>query len=233
MSHTNFDPTEIHKFEKMAKHWWDKTAECKPLHDINPLRLQYIQKQVNLKDKKVLDVGCGGGILTEALAMQGANTTGIDMAAAALQVAQQHAAMSKLDIVYQHISAEALALQQPGEYDVVTCMEMLEHVPDPVAVIQACATLVKTNGHVFFSTLNRNLKSFLFAIVGAEYLLNLIPQGTHEYAKFIRPSELASWVRANDLHVASMMGIHYNPLMRTYSLTKDVSVNYLLHARAI
>ncbi|CAN5341157.1 bifunctional 3-demethylubiquinone 3-O-methyltransferase/2-octaprenyl-6-hydroxy phenol methylase [soil metagenome] len=232
MIQNNFDPNEINKFDQIATRWWDKTAECKPLHDINPLRMSYIQKQVNLKDKHVIDVGCGGGILTEALAARGAIVTGIDMAQEALTAAKQHAQISKLTIDYQQITAEAMATHKPGQFDVVTCMEMLEHVPDPLAIIKACATLVKTDGHVFFSTLNRNLKSFLFAIVGAEYLLNLIPHGTHEYAKFIRPTELATWIRENDLTISSMIGISYHPLTRQYSLTADVSVNYLLHARA-
>lgn len=231
MNLSNFDPKEINKFDQMAMNWWDKTAECKPLHDINPLRMHFIQKYVQLRDKQVLDVGCGGGILTEALAEQGAKVTGIDMAEAALNVAKEHSLAANLTIDYQQISAEAMAAQRAGEFDVVTCMEMLEHVPDPCAIIQACATLVKADGHVFFSTLNRNLKAFTLAIVGAEYLLNLIPRGTHEYAKFIRPAELAAWVRNNDLTVGSMVGINYNPLTCQYSLTTDISVNYLLHAK--
>ena len=227
----NVDRNEISKFEALAHRWWDPNSEFKPLHDINPLRLDYIDRRVGLKGKKVLDVGCGGGILAESMAQRGAEVTGIDMGEAPLSVARLHLLEPGLEVDYRRITAEELAAEQPGEFDVVTCMEMLEHVPDPASVIAACATLVKADGQVFFSTINRNPKSFLFAIVGAEYLLRMLPKGTHEYAKFIRPSELGRWARAAGLTTHDLSGMTYNPLTRSYRLGNDVDVNYLVHTR--
>lgn len=224
----NFDPAELAKFSDLAHRWWDKESEFRPLHQINPLRLDWIQNLIPLKGLRVLDVGCGGGILADAMARQGANVLGIDLASKALKVAQLHALEAKTEGVdYREISAEALAAEQPGTFDVVTCMEMLEHVPDPSLVVQACATLVKPGGHVFFSTINRNAKAFLFAIVGAEYVLNLLPRGTHEYAKLIKPSELASHCRTADLNLTHTKGLQYNPLTKNYWLDADTSVNYM------
>lgn len=230
-THSNVDPNEIHKFEELAHRWWDTEGECKPLHQINPLRLNFIESHVGeLTDQLVLDVGCGGGILSEALALRGANVTAIDMGEAPLSVARLHGLESGVEVNYQHITAEELASKEPERYDVVSCMEMLEHVPDPESVIRACAALVKPGGHVFFSTLNRNPKSFLLAIVGAEYLLKLLPRGTHEYRRFIKPSELDSVIRDCDLTLTDISGIQFNPLTQSYSLSRDVSVNYLVHA---
>jgi 2-polyprenyl-6-hydroxyphenyl methylase/3-demethylubiquinone-9 3-methyltransferase len=224
----NFDPAELAKFSDLAHRWWDKESEFRPLHQINPLRLDWIQNLIPLKGLRVLDVGCGGGILADAMARQGANVLGIDLASKALKVAQLHALEAKTEGVdYREISAEALAAEQPGTFDVVTCMEMLEHVPDPSLVVKACATLVKPGGHVFFSTINRNAKAFLFAIVGAEYVLNLLPRGTHEYAKLIKPSELAAHCRAADLNLTYTKGLQYNPLTKNYWLDADTSVNYM------
>ncbi len=225
----NVDATEINKFSALAHKWWDKTSEFKPLHDINPLRLNYIDAAVNLRGKTVLDVGCGGGILSESMAQKGAKVTGIDLGEKALKVAQLHSLESGVEVEYQLISVEALAENQPASFDVVTCLEMLEHVPDPASVIAACAKLVKPNGHVFFSTINRNPKSYLFAVIGAEYVLNMLPKGTHDYEKFIKPSELASWARAVDLSLQHQIGMHYNPITQIYSLGADVSVNFLAH----
>jgi 2-polyprenyl-6-hydroxyphenyl methylase / 3-demethylubiquinone-9 3-methyltransferase len=228
----NADPQELAKFSELAHRWWDPESEFRPLHQINPLRLEWIDKLVPLAGKQVLDVGCGGGILAEAMARRGAQVLGIDLALKALKVAQLHALeqnVSQLD--YREVAAEALADEQPGRFDVVTCMEMLEHVPDPASVVQACATLTKPGGRVFFSTLNRNPKSFLFAIIGAEYMLRLLPRGTHEYAKFIRPSELARACRTGGLAVEHMRGLQYNPLTRRYWLSDDTSVNYLVACR--
>ena len=229
----NVDPAEINKFEALAARWWDAESEFKPLHEINPLRLEYIDRRSKLNGKKVLDVGCGGGILAESMARHGATVTGIDMGEAPLAVARLHQHESGLEVDYQRSTAEDFAAQHPGQFDVVTCMEMLEHVPEPASVINACATLVKPGGHVFFSTLNRNPKSFLFAIVGAEYLLRLLPKGTHEYQKFIKPSELSSWARQSSLSVSEITGMSYNPFTKTYSLGYDVDVNYLVHSQKL
>src|SRR5436190_16563758 len=210
----NVDTAELAKFEALAARWWDPNAEFKPLHDINPLRLGYIEERASLRGKSVLDVGCGGGILAEAMAAMGARVTGIDLGEAPLAVARLHLKESGQLVDYRYISAEDLAGGQPAAYDVVTCMELLEHVPDPASTIAACATLVKPGGHVFFSTINRNPKAWLYAVVGAEYVLNLLPRGTHEYLKFIKPSEMARMCRAAGLHVAGFTGMHYNPLTR-------------------
>ncbi len=225
----NFDPQEIAKFEQLASRWWDPNSEFKPLHEINPLRLEYIDRRSSLKGKTVVDIGCGGGILAESMALRGANVLGIDMGKAPLSVAQLHKLESGAELEYQQITAEELAEQEPQQYDVVTCMEMLEHVPDPSSVIAACSKLVKPDGHVFFSTINRNPKSYLFAIVGAEYILQMLPKGTHEYSKFIKPSELESWSRDADLHLRELTGMTYNLLSKKYSLGHDVDVNYLMH----
>ncbi len=227
----NVDPQEISKFNALAARWWDPDSEFRPLHQINPLRLDYIDERAGLAGKRVLDVGCGGGILTEAMAARGATVTGIDMADAALGVAKLHLLESGHDVEYLQTSAETLAAERPGEYDVVTCLEMLEHVPDPAAVVAACHTLVKPGGQVFFATINRNPKAFLFAIVGAEYVLGLLPKGTHEYAKLIRPSELERWMRAAGLQLQHMTGMHYNPFADRYRLGAGVGVNYLVHAQ--
>lgn len=231
-SGVNADPAELAKFSELAHRWWDTESEFAPLHRINPLRLGWIESQVPLAGKRALDVGCGGGILADAMARQGANVLGIDLATRALRVAQLHALEAGTpNVQYREVSVEALATEQPGSFDVVTCMEMLEHVPDPGSVVRACADLVKPGGWVFFSTLNRNPKSFLFAIVGAEYVLNLLPRGTHEYLKFIRPSELASFCRAAGLEWVETKGLDYNPLLRRYRLSRDASVNYLVATR--
>ena len=224
----NADPAELAKSSDLAHRWWDKNSEFRPLHDINPLRLDWINSLRPLPGQRVLDVGCGGGILADSMARKGAQVLGIDLSSKALKVAQLHALeVQTLNVDYREISAEELAQEQPGDFDVVTCMEMLEHVPDPASVVRACATLVKPGGWVFFSTINRNPKSFLFAIVGAEYVLNMLPRGTHEYAKMIRPSELAGFCRQSDLDVRQTSGLEYNPLTTRYSLSKDTSVNYL------
>ena len=224
----NFDPAELAKFSDLAHRWWDKESEFRPLHQINPLRLAWIENIIPLKGLRVLDVGCGGGILADSMARMGADVLGIDLAGKALKVAQLHALEAQTEgVQYQEISAEALAAEQPGSFDVVTCMEMLEHVPDPSLVVKACATLVKPGGHVFFSTINRNAKAFLFAIVGAEYVLNLLPRGTHEYAKLIKPSELAAYCRSANLNLAHTKGLQYNPLTKHYWLDANTSVNYM------
>ncbi len=228
----NVDQAEIDKFSALAAHWWDPESEFKPLHVINPLRLNWIQGQMgSLNGKKVVDVGCGGGILAESMAVAGAEVTGIDLAEKSLKVAKLHGLESGVTIRYQAISAEQLALEQAGQFDVVTCMEMLEHVPDPASVIRACAQLAKPDGWVFFSTLNRNPKSFLFAIIGAEYLLHLLPRGTHSYENFIKPSELAASARQAGLSVVELAGMEYNPVTDHYRLSRNTSVNYLVATR--
>jgi 2-polyprenyl-6-hydroxyphenyl methylase/3-demethylubiquinone-9 3-methyltransferase len=228
----NADPQELAKFSELAHRWWDPESEFRPLHQINPLRLDWIDTLAGLKGRQVLDVGCGGGILAESMALRGAGVLGIDLASKPLKVAQLHAMETGVqNIDYREVSTEALAAEMPQHFDVVTCMEMLEHVPEPAAVVQACAALTKPGGWVFFSTLNRNPKSFLFAIVGAEYVLNLLPKGTHEYARFIRPSELARWCRDAGLVSDRFRGMQYNPLTRRYWLSDDTSVNYLLACR--
>ena len=227
--HANFDPAELAKFSDLAHRWWDPESEFRPLHQINPLRVAWIDELASLQGKHVLDVGCGGGILSDAMARSGAHVLGIDLATKSLKVAQLHALEAQTPRVsYREVSVEALAVEQPASFDVVTCMEMLEHVPDPASIVRACSQLVKPGGWVFFSTLNRNPKSFLFAIVGAEYVLNMLPRGTHEYAKFIRPSELASACRSADLEWLHTRGMEYNPLTRRYWLSADTSVNYLV-----
>lgn len=225
----NVDDLEIKKFEALAARWWDPTSEFKPLHEINPLRMGLLTNITSLAGKRVLDIGCGGGILAEAMARQGAEVVAIDMAEASLSVARLHQLESKLDIDYRRIPAEELAEQEPASFDVVTCLEMLEHVPDPSAIVAACQKLVKPGGEVLFSTINRNPKSYLFAIIGAEYILNLLPRGTHEYAKFIRPSELAGWAREAGLSLKEQRGMTYNLLTKRYSLGQDLDVNYLAH----
>ncbi len=226
----NVDPAEIAKFEALASRWWDPHSEFKPLHDINPLRLAFINDRSGLAGKNVLDVGCGGGILSESMAALGARVTGIDMGDAPLAVAKLHLKESGLRVDYRRVSVEDLAREQPGAFDVVTCLEMLEHVPDPASVVKALGQLVRPGGQVFISTLNRNPKSFLFAIVGAEYVLNMLPRGTHEYMKFIKPSELERWQRDAGLRLRELTGMHYNPITRRYSLGPGVDVNYLAWA---
>lgn len=228
----NADPAELAKFSELAHRWWDPDSEFAPLHQINPLRLEWIQGQAPLEGRRVLDVGCGGGILADSMARKGAQVLGIDLATKALKVAQLHALeASTPNVSYREVAVEALAAEAPASFDVVTCMEMLEHVPDPASVVRACATLVKPGGMVFFSTLNRNPKSFLFAIVGAEYVLNLLPRGTHEWAKFIRPSELARYTREAGLDLSQTRGMEYNPFTKRYWLSGDTSVNYLVSTR--
>lgn len=226
----NADPAELQKFSDLAHRWWDPESEFRPLHEINPLRLGWINSIAPLKGKKVLDVGCGGGILSEGMADHGADVTGIDLGEKALRVAKLHLLESGLSIDYKLQSAESLAEEQPGQFDILTCLEMLEHVPDPASVVDACARLVKPDGHVFFSTINRNPKAYLLAVIGAEYVLGLLPRGTHDYAKFIKPSELARHCRAAGLEVREMTGLTYNPLTTNYSLSRDTDVNYLIHA---
>jgi len=226
-NHHNVDHAEVGKFEELASRWWDPHSEFKPLHEINPLRLDYIDNHATITGKKVLDVGCGGGILSESMARRGAEVMGIDMGEAPLQVANLHKLESGVEVEYRRITAEALADEMPSTFDVVTCMEMLEHVPDPGSVIAACARLVKPGGQVFFSTINRNPKAYLFAIIGAEYLLRLLPKGTHDFAKFIRPSELEAWTRAAELELKELTGMSYNPFSQQYSLGRDLDVNYI------
>jgi 2-polyprenyl-6-hydroxyphenyl methylase / 3-demethylubiquinone-9 3-methyltransferase len=227
----NADPQELEKFSQLAHRWWDPNSEFKPLHDINPLRLHWIDASAGLAGKRVLDVGCGGGILSEAMAGLGASVTGIDLSDNALQVAQLHLLESKASVTYRKAAVETLAQEEPASFDVVTCMEVLEHVPQPAEHVAACARLLKPGGRAFFATINRNAKSFLFAIVGAEYILGLLPRGTHEYAKLIRPSELSGWCRGAGLTVERMIGMTYNPLNRVYALGPDTGVNYMLAAR--
>jgi 2-polyprenyl-6-hydroxyphenyl methylase/3-demethylubiquinone-9 3-methyltransferase len=228
---SNVDPVELEKFSQLAHKWWDPNSEFKPLHEINPLRLAYINRVAGLTEKRVLDVGCGGGILSEGMAGLGAEVTGIDLADKSLQVAKLHLLESGKQVNYHKVAVEAFAAEQAGQFDIVTCLEMLEHVPDPHSVIDACAKLVKPGGWVFFSTLNRNPKSYLFAILGAEYVLNMLPRGTHDYARFIKPSELAQTCRNTGLNVAELIGMSYNPLSKTYSLGNDTSVNYMVACR--
>lgn len=228
----NFDTAELAKFSDLAHRWWDMDGEFRPLHQINPLRLDWINEIVPLSGRRVLDVGCGGGILADAMARKGADVLGIDLASKALNVAELHAIEAQTpNILYREISAEDLAVEAAGTFDVVTCMEMLEHVPDPSSVVKACSTLVKPGGHVFFSTINRNAKAFLFAVVGAEYVLNMLPRGTHDYAKFIRPSELSQFTRAAGLVQGLMRGLEYNPLTQHYWLSANTSVNYMIATR--
>jgi 2-polyprenyl-6-hydroxyphenyl methylase / 3-demethylubiquinone-9 3-methyltransferase len=232
MTTQNLDPAELAKFQALAAKWWDKTSEFRPLHEINPLRLEWIDQLAGLKGKRVVDVGCGGGILAEAMAVKGATVTGIDLAEKSLRVAELHLLESGVSVNYEKIATEAFAAEHPGQFDVVTCMEMLEHVPDPAAIIQACSRMLKPGGWAFFSTLNRNPKSFLFAIVGAEYVLGLLPRGTHDYNKFIKPSELINTSRRAGLDLIASKGMTYNPLTKVYSLSeKDISVNYLIATR--
>ena len=235
MSNHNIDQNEIAKFEALASRWWDPNSEFKPLHDINPLRLNYIDERVSLAGKNVVDVGCGGGLLSEGMALRGAHVIGIDMGEAPLSVARLHSLDSGVQVDYRQTTVEALAAdpEHAGQYDVVTCLEMLEHVPDPGSVIKACAALLRPGGHLFVSTINRNPKSFLFAIVGAEYVLKMLPKGTHEWKKFIRPSEMSDYLRHAGLDVSELTGMTYNPLTKEYKLGRDVDVNYLMHARDI
>ncbi len=228
---SNADPIEIEKFSQLAHKWWDPHSEFKPLHEINPLRLGYIDRNVGLQGKTILDVGCGGGILSESMARLGGNVTGIDLSDKALGVAKLHLLESGQQVDYRKIPVEALAAEQPAHYDVVTCLEMLEHVPDPASVIAACAQLVKPGGWVFFSTLNRNPKSYLLAIIGAEYILNMLPRGTHDYAKFLKPSELAQACRNARLDLVDLIGMSYHPISKVYSLGKDTDVNYMIACR--
>ena len=225
----NADQNELDKFRELAHRWWDKHSEFKPLHEINPLRLEWIDRHANLSGKTVLDIGCGGGILAESMAERGAIVTGIDLSEKALSVASLHLLESGNQVDYQHISAEDLAKSQPARFDIVTCMEMLEHVPDPASTIAACAALVKPGGHVFLSTINRNAKAYALAIVGAEYLLRMLPKGTHDYAKFIKPSELSRWTKSVGLEPDEIVGIAYNPFSQQYRLSDNADVNYLMH----
>ena len=225
----NIDKKEISKFNELASRWWDTDGDFKPLHEINPLRLDYICRQSNLKDLKIVDIGCGGGILSEAMAKKGGIVTGIDMAEKAIAVAKLHQIESKITVYYKLMTAEELAEDEAGSFDIVTCLEMLEHVPDPSKVIQSCADLLKPGGSVYFSTINKNLKSFLFAIIGAEHILKLLPVGTHEYSKFIKPSSMESWSRQSLLELQSSIGLEYNPFISKYSLTHNLDVNYIMH----
>jgi len=228
----NVDPAELQKFSDLASRWWDPESEFRPLHEINPLRLDYIDRIAAINGKAVLDVGCGGGILAEAMAARGAHVTGIDLADKPLQVAQLHLLESGRNVIYRKIAVEDLAQEAPRSFDVVTCMEMLEHVPDPASAVRACARLLKPGGHAFFATLNRNPKSYLLAIIGAEYVLNLLPRGTHDYARFIKPSELSATCRSAGLEVSGIIGMTYNPLTKVYALGPDTDVNYILCTRA-
>ena len=228
---SNVDAAEIAKFEALAHRWWDKSSEFKPLHEINPLRANYIDQLSPVAEKKVIDIGCGGGILSEALTQRGAEVTGIDMGEAPLGVAELHALENNLNIEYKKITAEAMAEQRPEQYDIVTCLEMLEHVPEPAKIVAACAQLCKPGGHIYFATINRNPKSYLLAILGAEHILKLLPKGTHDYEKLIKPSELHSWIRQSGLSLQNSTGMTYNPITNRYKLNaRDLDVNYILHA---
>lgn len=227
----NVDPEELNKFDAVAARWWDPEGDCKPLHQLNPIRLQFIEGKVALRDKRALDIGCGGGLLSEAMAKSGAMVTGIDMASSPLSVAKLHLLESGLDVDYQQVSAEEFAHEHQAEFDVITCMELLEHVPDPGSLIRACASMLKPNGELFLSTLNRNVRAFVEAIVGAEYLLKILPKGTHRYDRFIRPSELTRWCREANIEVKTLKGMGYNPLTQQFKLTDDLNVNYLAHAQ--
>ena len=229
----NVDPKELAKFSELAHRWWDPAGEFRPLHQINPLRLAWIDGKARLAGKHVLDVGCGGGVLAEAMARAGAHVTGIDLAEKPLRIAQIHRLESGLAIEYELVSPESLAEREPGRYDVVTCMEVLEHVPDPASTVRACARLARAGGDVFFATINRNPKSYLLAVIGAEYVLRLLPKGTHDYAKFVKPSELSRWSREAGLDVKSLVGMTYNPLTQIYALGRDTDVNYIIHARRV
>ncbi|WP_020168186.1 MULTISPECIES: bifunctional 2-polyprenyl-6-hydroxyphenol methylase/3-demethylubiquinol 3-O-methyltransferase UbiG [Methylotenera] len=226
---SNYDTAELNKFSELAHKWWDKTSEFKPLHDINPLRLNYVDQAVSLAGKTVLDVGCGGGILSESMAEKGAIVTGIDLGEKALKVAQLHSLETGINVNYRLVAVEQLAEEVPASFDVITCLEMLEHVPNPASIVQACAKLVKPGGHVFFSTINRNAKAYVFAVIGAEYVLNMLPKGTHDYAKFLKPSELAGYIRNTDLTLQHQIGMSYNPITKRYWLDDDVSVNYMMY----
>jgi 2-polyprenyl-6-hydroxyphenyl methylase/3-demethylubiquinone-9 3-methyltransferase len=227
---TNVDEVELQKFSDIAHKWWDKNSEFKPLHEINPLRVNWIDQQISLQGKRVLDVGCGGGILAESIYFKGADVTGIDLGEKSLNVAKLHQLESGAKVDYRLVSVEQLAEEMPTSYDVITCLEMLEHVPDPASIVAACAKLLKPNGVVFFSTINRNPKAYLLAVIGAEYILNMLPKGTHDYAKFIKPSELALMMRSADLSLQASTGMSYNPITQVYSLGDDVSVNYIVQA---
>ena len=231
MNDRNIDLQEIKKFEELARKWWDKNSEFKPLHDINPLRLRYIRDRVEVSDKRILDVGCGGGILSEAMAAEGANVLGIDAGEKPLQVAKLHCRESQLEIDYRQLTIEELAFSEVAPFDIITCLEVLEHVPTPSSLIKTCRKLLKDDGHLFFSTINRNPKSYLFAIIGGEYILNLLPKGTHDYEKLITPSELAYYSREANLEIQDFTGITYNPITKVYKLGNNVDVNYLAHAR--
>ena len=229
----NVDSGEIEKFNEIAHKWWDPTSEFKPLHDINPLRVNYINQKSSLNGKKVLDVGCGGGILTESMAKLGANVVGIDQSDIAIKIAKLHAKESTLNIDYKQLNIESFSDKNKNKYDVITCLEMIEHVPNPSSIINKCSELISPKGKIYLSTINRNIKSFLFAIVGAEYILQLLPKGTHEYKKFIKPSEINQWASKNGLEITSVIGMTYNPLIKKYSLNNDTSVNYMLELRKI
>lgn len=229
----NVDSDEVKKFNEIAHKWWDPTSEFKPLHDINPLRVNYINQKSSLNGKKVLDVGCGGGILTESMAKLGANVVGIDQSDIAIKIAKLHAKESTLNIDYKQLNIESFSDKNKNKYDVITCLEMIEHVPDPSSIINKCSELISPKGTIYLSTINRNIKSFLFAIVGAEYILQLLPKGTHEYKKFIKPSEINQWASKNGLEITSAIGMTYNPLIKKYSLNNDTSVNYMLELRKI